>query len=269
LWEVLQPILTAITGEKVKAWEELLNWMVKSKAEFHGAGEVIAIYVERLANAVGAVLKFAIANKELVKTLLELFSLFKASQYIIAFGTAIMGLTATFRGVGLSALLAMTHTRTFIVDVAGVATASIAATTAAGAGFVALTAKILMAVGALGLFGVYKALSDPKKYGGNWKNAPAGMIPEATSNAPVEEEEAAPEKRGPFSPNELNITRKSYKDFADTMAAEQAKRLAAAVPQAAGVVRVKIKISCFLNTLRCWRSSAKPNLRTPRNLSIF
>jgi hypothetical protein len=91
LWDFMQPLLTAITGEKIKVWSDLLGWLTANRAELQKWGQTIGEFIRMVWGMIAAVIAWVVANGDLLKTFVELAVLFKLSGYIIALGTAIRG----------------------------------------------------------------------------------------------------------------------------------------------------------------------------------
>ena len=91
LWDFMQPLLTAVTGEKIKVWSDLLGWLTANRAELQQWGQTIGEFIRMVWGMIAAVIAWVVANGDLLKTFIELAVLFKLSGYIIALGTAIRG----------------------------------------------------------------------------------------------------------------------------------------------------------------------------------
>jgi len=91
LWDFMQPLLTAITGEKIKVWSDLLGWLTANRAELQQWGQTIGEFIRMVWGMIAAVIAWVVANGDLLKTFVELAVLFKLSGYIIALGIAIRG----------------------------------------------------------------------------------------------------------------------------------------------------------------------------------
>ena len=89
LWDFMQPLLTAVTGEKIKVWSDLLGWLTANRAELQKWGQTIGEFIRMVWGMIAAVIAWVVANGDLLKTFVELAVLFKLSGYIIALGSAI------------------------------------------------------------------------------------------------------------------------------------------------------------------------------------
>jgi hypothetical protein len=130
LWDFMQPLLTAITGEKIKVWSDLLGWLTANRAELQKWGQTIGEFIRMVWGMIAAVIAWVVANGDLLKTFVELAVLFKLSGYIIALGTAIQG--------AVPALYALATGATVVK--------------AAFGGWLAILIQVLVALGALGAY---------------------------------------------------------------------------------------------------------------------
>jgi len=130
LWDFMQPLLTAITGEKIKVWSDLLGWLTANRAELQKWGQTIGEFIRMVWGMIAAVIAWVVANGDLLKTFIELAVLFKLSGYIIALGTAIRG--------AVPALYALATGATVVK--------------AAFGGWLAILIQVLVALGTLGAY---------------------------------------------------------------------------------------------------------------------
>ena len=130
LWDFMQPLLTAITGEKIKVWSDLLGWLTANRAELQQWGQTIGEFIRMVWGMIAAVIAWVVANGDLLKTFIELAVLFKLSGYIIALGTAIRG--------AVPALYALATGATVVK--------------AAFGGWLAILIQVLVALGTLGAY---------------------------------------------------------------------------------------------------------------------
>jgi hypothetical protein len=94
LWDFLQPLLAAITGEKIKVWGDLLNWLTLNRAELQKWGQTIGEFVKLVWGVIAAVISWTVANGNLVKTFIELVVAYKLAGYLVALGAAIPGVVS-------------------------------------------------------------------------------------------------------------------------------------------------------------------------------
>ena len=130
LWDFMQPLLTAITGEKIKVWGDLLGWLTANRSELQKWGQTIGDFIRMVWGMIAAVIAWVVANGNLVKTFIELGVAYKVAGYIVALGAAIPGVVS-----GLYAL----------------ATGAVVAKAAFG-GWLAILIQVLVALGALGAY---------------------------------------------------------------------------------------------------------------------
>jgi hypothetical protein len=88
LWDFMEPLTKAITGEKIKAWSDLLRWLTANREELQRWGATIGTFIRMVWQVVSAVIGWVVANGDLVKTLIELGVAYKLAGYIIALATA-------------------------------------------------------------------------------------------------------------------------------------------------------------------------------------
>jgi len=88
LWDFMEPLTKAITGEKIKAWSDLLRWLTANREELQRWGATIGTFIRMVWQVVSAVIGWVVANGDLVKTLIELGVAYKLVGYIIALATA-------------------------------------------------------------------------------------------------------------------------------------------------------------------------------------
>lgn len=94
LWDFMQPLLTAITGEKIKVWGDLLNWLTLNRAELQKWGQTIGEFLKLVWGVIAAVISWTVANGNLVKTFIELAVAYKLAGYLVALGAAIPGVVS-------------------------------------------------------------------------------------------------------------------------------------------------------------------------------
>ncbi len=99
LWDFMQPLLTAITGEKIKVWSDLLGWLTANREELQKWGQTIGDFIRLVWGVIAAVVSWMVANGDLVKTFIELAVAYKVAGYITAIGAAIAGLIPKLIGV--------------------------------------------------------------------------------------------------------------------------------------------------------------------------
>jgi hypothetical protein len=88
LWDFMEPLTKAITGEKIKAWSDLLRWLTANREELQRWGATIGTFIRMVWQVVSAVIGWVVANADLVKTLIELGVAYKLAGYIIALASA-------------------------------------------------------------------------------------------------------------------------------------------------------------------------------------
>jgi hypothetical protein len=88
LWDFMEPLTKAVTGEKIKAWSDLLRWLTANREELQRWGAAIGTFIRMVWQVVSAVIGWVVANGDLVKTLIELGVAYKLAGYIIALASA-------------------------------------------------------------------------------------------------------------------------------------------------------------------------------------
>jgi len=88
LWDFMEPLTKAITGEKIKAWSDLLRWLTANREELQRWGATIGTFIRMVWQVVSAVIGWIAANGDLVMTLIEIGVAYKLAGYIIALATA-------------------------------------------------------------------------------------------------------------------------------------------------------------------------------------
>jgi len=88
LWDFMEPLTKAVTGEKIKAWSDLLRWLTTNREELQRWGATIGTFIRMVWQVVSAVIGWIAANGDLVKTLIEIGVAYKLAGYIIALATA-------------------------------------------------------------------------------------------------------------------------------------------------------------------------------------
>jgi hypothetical protein len=82
LFELVKPVAMAISGEQIKTWDDLYVAVTKNKTALKDLGETIAIYVGRIANFIRTIAEFAVAHKELVEVLLQVWTISKVINFL-------------------------------------------------------------------------------------------------------------------------------------------------------------------------------------------
>jgi hypothetical protein len=125
LFDFLKPIAAAITGEKIKFWEDLYIAIGKNKQGLIDLGTTIGVFVGRIASAITTVSSFIASHTELTKTILSLVTAYKLVAYAAPLATVAIAASGT-------------------------------AAASAVPGWIALATNIKLAAAALATFMVYK-----------------------------------------------------------------------------------------------------------------
>lgn len=150
LFDVFRPIGEAVTGQKIKAWEDLNGAIVRNKDDLVSSANAIGVYVGRITSAVGTVLVFAGTHKELFTGLLELATIYKVAAWITPY------ITGTTAAATARATLAAAET-----TAAAATTLAATAQTAAGGAAATATPLILYEANAYGVVTKETILAAP------------------------------------------------------------------------------------------------------------
>ncbi|MBM4286895.1 MAG: hypothetical protein FJ135_01885 [Deltaproteobacteria bacterium] len=138
LWDFMQPLLTAVTGEKIRVWSDLLTYLTANRGELQKWGQTIGDFIRMVWEVIAAVVSWVVANGNLVKTFIELAVVYKLAGYITAIGAAIPGVVS-----GLYALA----TGATVVK-------------AAFGGWLGVLIQVLVALGTLGAYKIAKIAQE-------------------------------------------------------------------------------------------------------------
>jgi hypothetical protein len=171
LWALFGPVMSAAVQEMTKAWKDLKTWADKNRESLYDWGEKVAAWIKWATEAASNVITWAIANAQLLQSLVELYVISKVMTWVQGISLAFKGAGAAatiFTGIiqGLVPVLAgaATTMNIFAVDTAGVATAMTVATTAGralNAMMLTLLPSIVAAAGALAAYGAYQTIKKP------------------------------------------------------------------------------------------------------------
>jgi len=214
LYPVFGPSMKAAVEFMTQAWKDLQQWAERNKQALKDFGDQVARWVTSALTAVRAAVSWAVENRQLLGTILELFVVAKLTGYALALTGALVKLGSALKTVA-----------TFF---SSAATAASVATAMFGAAVVKITA----AAAVLGVYGAIKAFTEPDKFGGDWENAPPGMIPEAVSNIPRE----SPKKPSPktkITPESMRAFQQFHRDLLDQEMANAKKKALEEAPKPA------------------------------------
>ena len=136
LWDFMEPLLTAITGEKIKVWSDLLGWLKANRDELKEWGTTAGEFVKQIWEVVSSVVKWTVENGSLLRSLVELAVAFKLAGYLMTLGVALQTVGAAAAASGSMAMGAV-------------------------AGWTAMAGSIKLAAIALAGYAIYKTFKEP------------------------------------------------------------------------------------------------------------
>jgi hypothetical protein len=193
LWDFMEPMLTAITGEKIKVWSDLLGWLKANRDELKEWGTTAGEFIKQVWGVVSSIVKWTVENGSLLKSLLELAIAFKLAGYAMALAGALQAAGAAAAASGTLAMGAV-------------------------AGWTAMAGSIKLAAIALAAYAIYKTFTEP----GQLTGPTSSGDPFADVAGGAREKDLAPKK------SKLTVLTDQQK-FANFTAAERQKEVDAAI----------------------------------------
>jgi hypothetical protein len=111
LYEVVKPIATAITGEKIKGWEDFYQWVTKNKEALTELGTGIGVMVQRFVNLLRYIGAFTVAHPEATKLAIAALAIGKGLSMVLQ---VLGGVNVGLGKLGLS-LASIAHPYTIVI----------------------------------------------------------------------------------------------------------------------------------------------------------